>query len=60
MERIQRKLEFQEISQDLKVSCIQWNLYITDTLVKALLSIIRRCPLLGVWVWLIAKVDDVI
>ena len=33
---------------------------IMDTLVQDTLSIIQRCPLLGVWVWLIAKVDDVI
>ena len=39
---------------------LQWNLYITDTLVQDTLSIIQRCPLLGGWVWLITKVDDVI
>ena len=43
---------------------IQWNLFIMDKLVQELMSIIWRCPLLGgfiiVWVWLIAKIDDVI
>ena len=28
---------------------IQWNLFITDTLVQGSLSVIKRCPLLGGW-----------
>ena len=28
---------------------IQWNLFITDTLVQDGLSVIKRCPLLGGW-----------
>ena len=43
---------------------IQWNLFMTDKLVQELLSVIRRCPLLGgfitAWVWLITIFGDVI
>ena len=28
---------------------VQWNLFITDTLVQDGLSVIKRCPLLGGW-----------
>ena len=45
---------------DIAVFGVQWNLSITDKLVQEFLSVIQRCPLLGGWVWLIAKVDDVL
>ena len=28
---------------------LQWNLFITDTLMQGSLSVIKRCPLLGGW-----------
>ena len=33
----------------LYCKCVQWNLFITDTLVQGSLSVIKRCPLLGGW-----------
>ena len=42
---------------------LQWNLYIMDNLVQELSSIIRIALLGGfiiAWVWLFAKIDDVL